>query len=201
MKTLTHCATQPQRRSGASVGVITRNRDGLTEWLLQWNPVWQAMNLIGGRKEKTDANDLTCMIREIHEELFEDLSAEELTRLQILLKHNNDSYIREESDWQDPSIEQITRIGGAPFECDAMSEAANCLTHYTFHVYHVALHADEPLFQQDSFVVPTKESSVLNEWGSTENITRGVTAQGRPIGKTVAQIVMWIQSQQHSAPL
>ena len=180
---------QPQRISGASVAVITRTHNGHTEWLLQWNPKWQAMNLIGGRKEATDANDLTCMIREIHEELFEELSVETLTRLQTALNGENDTYTRAHSAWQDAYIETITRIGGAPCECDDVSLSAKCLTHYIFHIYQVKLQADVSFFQDDS--IPT-------EWASAGDITRGLTVQGRSIGSTVMQILMWVRAQERS---
>ncbi len=181
---------QPQRLSGASVAVITRMRNNHTEWLMQWNPMWQAMNLIGGRKETTDANDLTCMIREIHEEVFENLSPQELTQLQTALRGNNDHYIRAGSRWQDASIEEITRIGSGPFECQGFSEGAKCLTQYTFHIYYVTLHPNARLVHHDTMPA---------EWGTLEDIRRGVTVQGRPIGKTVAQIMEWIQSRQNSS--
>jgi len=130
-------AAQPQRIGHSSVAVITRVHHGRTEWLLQWNDKWQAMNLIAGHKETTDANDLTCLVREIHEELFEELSIEELTSLQTALSRDNDTYTCMNSAWQDAYIETITRIGSTPFEYDNFSASAKCLTHYVFHVYKV----------------------------------------------------------------
>ncbi len=182
MKNQTNATVSPQRTSGASGAVITRTRTAHTAWLLQWNPQWQAMNLIGGRKETTDANDLTCLIREIHEELFEDLPPEELTRLQTALQGNNNHYNRSDSQWQDACIDAINRIGSGPFECEGFSEGAKCLTQYTFHIYHVTLHAHARLVQHDAMPI---------EWGTAADIRRGVTVQGRPIGKTVAQIMEW----------
>ncbi len=186
---------QPQRISRASIAVITRTRSGHTEWLLQWNAKWQAMNLIAGHKEAIDTNDLTCLVREIHEELFEELSPEELTHLQIALSQENDVYICANSAWQDAYIDTIRRIGDAPFEYDDFSASAKCLTHYMFNIYKVKLQANMSLFQDNSCVEPTEQSSVINEWVSVEDIRYGLTVLGFPISKTVTRILIWIQTQ------
>jgi hypothetical protein len=150
---------------------------------------WQAINLIAGHKEPTDANDLTCLVREIHEELFEELSAEELTHMQAVLGQNNDTYTHMNSAWQDRHIQTITRIGNAPCEYDDFSLHAKCLTHYIFHIYKVTL-------QTNVSAVPAAQSAVINEWGSAENIRRGLTALERQISKTVQRILIWSQTQE-----
>jgi hypothetical protein len=194
MNTQPHKHPQSQRISRASVAVITRRRDGHTQWLLQWNEKWQAMNLIAGHKEITDVNDLTCLVREIHEELFEDLSAKESANMQTVLGQNNDAYTCLSSTWPDVYIETITRIGTTPFEYIEFSNSAKCLTQYIFHVYKVLLQANISLIQDNAFGISVPHE--INEWVSVKDIRRGITSVGRPISKTVQRILTWIHTQE-----
>jgi hypothetical protein len=172
----------PQRISRAAVALITRIRNGQTEWLLQWNEKWQVMNLIAGHKETTDANDLTCLIREIHEELFAELAPDALTQMQNALRSDNDTYRRTTATWQDAYIETVTRKGDGPYEYDEFSASAKCLTHYVFHIYAVTLREHAPVLQ-DAATEPA--AADLNAWVTPADIARGQTAAGRPISQTV----------------
>lgn len=186
--------TRPQRISRASVAVITRRNNDHIEWLLQWNEKWQAMNVIAGHKETTDTNDLTCLVREIHEELFEVLPEEKLECMQTALSGNNDTYKRTHSAWQDAYIERIMRIGRMPFEYNDFSISVKCLTHYVFHVYKVLLYLQTSSVQTESLGIPASHG--MNEWVSIEEMRRGVTSEERPISKTVPRILTWIQTQE-----
>ncbi len=191
-------ASQPQRFSRASVALITRTRNGQTEWLLQWNNKWQTMNLIAGHREPTDVNDMACLVREIHEELFEPLPGDELAYMQAALKSDNDTYVCVNSDWLDAGIETITRTGSGPFECDDFSESAKCMTHYVFHVYAVKLRSNVSFLQQGSFIVLAAQVPVPNEWGCAGDIRRSVTALNRRISPNVQRMLSWVETQECS---
>ncbi len=128
LDTLTAIPKKCGRRSLASVAFISR--DGKNEWLLQWNKKWKVMNFISGHKEGTDANDLTCIIREIHEELFEPLSFEKLDALQKHLGANNDRYERYNSAWQDDYILSVKIRENMPLEYEDFPDSANRWTEY-----------------------------------------------------------------------
>lgn len=169
---------EPQRISLAAVALITRTRNGQTEWLLQWNQKWQVMNLIAGHKEATDANDLTCLMREIHEELFAELAPEDLTRMQNALRSDNDTYRRATATWQDTYIESAKLKSNSPYEYVDYSQSAQCWTQYVFYVYDVTLSADAPPLSED-----------VNAWVTRADITQGQTVTGRPISPTVTRIL------------
>lgn len=173
---------QPKRTSRASVALITRTYEGQTQWLLQWNAKWQLMNVISRHKEEFDANYLTCLIREVHEELFVDLSAEELAQLQQELRENNTSYCRGTSAWQDKYIESVKLKPNSPYEYVDYSKSAKCWTKYVFYIYDVTLAAGAPPLSAD-----------VNEWVTQEEIAQGSTATGRPVSKTVTRILKWIE--------
>ncbi|OQX08547.1 MAG: hypothetical protein BWK80_48055 [Desulfobacteraceae bacterium IS3] len=182
------------RRSLASVAFISREgKDGKTEWLLQWNKKWKVMNFISGHKEGTDANDLTCIIREIHEELFEPLSFEKLDDLQKSLGANNDRYERYNSAWQDDYILSVDIKKKMPLEYEDFSDSANRWTEYKMYVYDVKFRTDITVsrFHKDPFYTPPKRQTPRgpNEWVSEDDIKRGWTVMGRPISRTVGKIL------------
>jgi hypothetical protein len=184
----THSSEQPRRISLASVALITRIRNRQVEWLLQWNESWKVMNLISGHKESSDLNNLTCMVREIHEELFEPLPARTLTKMQRALSGNDDVYAPSHSPWQDAHIERITRIGNGPYEFDDYSASARCRTHYVFHIYKVGFLSTLPLYYHNSFYSPCYPTP-FNEWVCEQDIKSGRTASGRPISPTMARVL------------
>lgn len=58
----------PRRLSQAAVAIITRQEQGKTLWLVQWNENWKRYYLVGGHQE--DEEDGTqCLERELREEL------------------------------------------------------------------------------------------------------------------------------------
>jgi 8-oxo-dGTP pyrophosphatase MutT (NUDIX family) len=60
--------TGPQRQSVAAFAWITRQEQGRTAYLAQWNLHWRALNLPGGHKQP-DESFRDCVIREVGEEL------------------------------------------------------------------------------------------------------------------------------------
>lgn len=194
LDTLTAVPKKCGRRSLASVAFISRKgKDGKTEWLLQWNKKWKVMNFISGHKEGTDANDLTCIIREIHEELFEPLSFEKLDDLQKHLGANNDRYERYNSAWQDDYIMSVEIRKNMPLEYKDFSDSANRWTEYKMYVYDVEFRTDITVsrFHEDPFYTPPKRQTPRgpNEWVSEDDIKRGWTVMGRPISRTVGKIL------------
>lgn len=63
------------RQSTAAFAVITRDNNGVREWLAQWNRAWNAYNLVGGHRHE-DESYRECLIREIEEELGFELSTD-----------------------------------------------------------------------------------------------------------------------------
>jgi 8-oxo-dGTP pyrophosphatase MutT (NUDIX family) len=56
------------RKSIASLALITREKDGVREWLARWNRHWEAFHFVGGGKHESESFR-ECCIREIGEEL------------------------------------------------------------------------------------------------------------------------------------
>jgi len=182
------------RESVASFALISRTEGNETLWLLQWNSNWEVMNLISGHKEKTDANDLTCIIREIHEELFQNLSPERLEELQKTLGSDNAVYERYTSPWKDDCIRSVKMKGDKPLDYIDFSDSKKLWTKYVLHVYEVTLRTDVaiPVFAPDPFYSPDPKSCPSpknpNEWVSLEDVRKGWTKMGRPISRTVKKI-------------
>jgi 8-oxo-dGTP pyrophosphatase MutT (NUDIX family) len=59
---------RPRRQSIAAIALITREEDGRTLYLAQWNLKWRALNFVGGHK-RPEESFRECVIREIGEEL------------------------------------------------------------------------------------------------------------------------------------
>jgi 8-oxo-dGTP pyrophosphatase MutT (NUDIX family) len=59
---------QPARRSVAALALITRQEQGQTLFLVQWNIHWRALSLVGGQK-RPEETFRDCLVREIGEEL------------------------------------------------------------------------------------------------------------------------------------
>jgi predicted lipoprotein with Yx(FWY)xxD motif len=181
------------RTSVASYALI-QPKDGTQQWLLQWNSKWKAMNLVSGHKEDSDANDLTCIIREIHEELFQNLSPERLEELQKALGSDNAVYARDKSSWKDDYISAVRMRGEGPFEYVDFSDSKKVWTKYVLHVYDVVL-TDEgyeklfheyPFYSPDSVLRPSPKNP--NEWVSLDDVQKGWTVMSRPVSRTVKKI-------------
>ncbi len=128
------------------------------QYLLQWNSKWKVMNLISGHKEKTDVNYLTCIIREIHEELFSELSFNtELNDLQTkLAAHKEYDLNRDKALWHDYYINQIRIVKNEPFRYIGYSDSAKSWTEYELYIYEVKFQEslDYPLFHKGPFFTP-----------------------------------------------
>ncbi len=186
-----------ERTSVASYALISRdkrdNSGGSTrEWLLQWNSKWKAMNLIAGHQEEMDSNELACIIREVHEELFDDLSEDERAKMNRAVSGDNRKYKRKISHWEDPYIEEVTLITGDPIEYVAFSKSKNCLTKYRFHVYDVKLRKDK----KTALCNKGQGKKTLNEWANRQEIANGRTAVGTAISDTVRKIMDILKLQQ-----
>lgn len=200
---LTATSRPTKRDSRASFAIITRTTpDGKPrepkEWLLQWNPKWQVMNLIGGHKIDQDVNDVACVIREIHEEVFVELSEQELGNMNNAVASDNEHYTRVGSTWQDPFIESIhgRSVQGKasnPYKYVEYSKSAKCVTLYTLYIYDVAFRTDVALklFHLDPFYTPEGRCSPKepNEWVTVDDIKCGWTKMGRKISRTVQKVL------------
>lgn len=180
----------PTRVSRASYALIMKMKPKNAEnqrWLLQWNEKWQVMNLIAGHREVGDPNELTCLIREIHEELFSNLSISKLTEMQQALK-NEDEFLASNSTWDDEMIESIENRDD--LEYVAYSGSARTWSQYELAVYEVHLKDKVRIFMDDAFYTPGLRSApkAVNEWVSIRDIGRGYTPIGRPISPTVIQV-------------
>ena len=103
----------PQRHSVAAVACITRQEQGQTLYLAQWNLHWRALNFIAGHK-RPEESFRECLIREIGEELGLALG----------------------EDYQIPD-EPLLRL-----EFEAFSDGAWELTSYVLEVFRVVLNED-----------------------------------------------------------
>jgi ADP-ribose pyrophosphatase YjhB (NUDIX family) len=56
------------RTSVGSFALITRQREGRTELLTQWNKRWKAFSFVGGHKRENESFR-ECLVREVKEEL------------------------------------------------------------------------------------------------------------------------------------
>jgi 8-oxo-dGTP pyrophosphatase MutT (NUDIX family) len=108
--------TGPQRRSVAAFAWITRQEQGRTVYLAQWNLHWRALNLPGGHK-RPDESFRDCVIREVGEELG--------------LTLGDDYELGDEAPLR--------------MEFEAFSEGAWELTAYTMEVFRAVLKEDSAL--------------------------------------------------------
>ena len=104
------------RQSIAAFAVITREDQGQTTYLSQWNLHWRALSLVGGHK-LPEESFRECLIREIGEELG------------LVL---GDDY-------------EISEQPPSRLEFEAFSDSAWELTAYVLEVFQVALKADSTL--------------------------------------------------------
>lgn len=176
------------RNSDASVAIITRTVNDQTQYLVQWNQKWKVMNLISGHKDDIDSGFLSCVMREIHEELFTILSSEQYNSLKIAIG-TNDDYDNATSSWKDLHIESV-KLRKTVQDKD-FSDSANLWTYYEFHIYDVKLKPDLKIFHEDLFYTPSVRQSprAPNEWISLEDVQKGWTKMGRPISRTVSKIL------------
>jgi hypothetical protein len=167
------------------------------EWLLQWNAKWKKMNLISGHQDPDDPNELTCVMREIHEELFKSLETEKLKQMRSALGgESNYDRSSDHAAWNDPWIASAYRMEDSPIEYVEFSGSAKEWTQYRMTVFEVSLapSADNPepirLFKDDPFYSAKTRTSPksVNEWVSAEDIEKGFTRLGRPISETVNRI-------------
>ncbi|OQX15802.1 MAG: hypothetical protein BWK80_40640, partial [Desulfobacteraceae bacterium IS3] len=178
---------KPGRNSNASVAIIKRPNQQADakaqedQWLVQWNQKWKVMNLISGHIEGIDSSPLSCVMREIHEELFGILSADEYSRLKAAIGAGSD-YDNAASSWKDPHIESAKLRGNSPYEYPEFSDSANKWTKYEFHIYDVEFKPGAKIFHEDLFYTPSVRQSprAPNEWISLEDIGKGWTKMGRP---------------------
>jgi len=192
---------KPGRNSNASVAIIKRpNQQADAEaqedqWLVQWNQKWKVMNLISGHIEGIDSSPLSCVMREIHEELFGILSADEYDQLKAALGASSD-YYNSSSSWKDSHIESVKLRRGSPYKYPEFSDSANKWTNYEFHIYDVKLKPNAKIFHEDLFYTPSVRQSprAPNEWVSLEDVRKGWTKMGRPVSRTVKRILEWIHN-------
>ncbi|GEM_PF-1552349 len=187
---------KPGRDSKASVAIIKmpvkKDQSGAKEqdqWLVQWNQKWKVMNLISGHIEDIDSSPLSCVMREIHEELFGILSADEYNRLKTALTGSSD-YNNAKSSWKDSHIESVRLRGNSPYKYSDFSDSANKWSNYEFHIYDVEFKPGVKIFHEDLFYTPSVRQSPRepNEWVSLEDIGKGWTKMGRPVSRTVKKI-------------
>jgi ADP-ribose pyrophosphatase YjhB (NUDIX family) len=100
------------RRSEGSLALVRQTDSGRSSLLAQWNPRWEALNLVGGHRHAGESFR-DCLLRELAEEL--NLSAADFTVAEAPL---------------------------ARLEYVAWSDAANAETAYVLEVFAVALHGD-----------------------------------------------------------
>ncbi len=191
----------PTRESVASYSLIKSPDcpEDKPMYLLQWNTKWEKMNLISGHQDPDDPNELTCIIREMHEELFKSLETEKLTAMRNALQAKKDyKRQRDTADWNDPWIESVNRHQRNTIEYVAFSGSAKEWTAYKMTVFNVVLQPSDDnqqplkLFTDDPFFSPTTRTSPksANEWVSSEDIKKGFTRIGRPISPTVKRIFL-----------
>ncbi|MBN2054683.1 NUDIX hydrolase [bacterium] len=99
----------------AAFGIITSEIDGERRFLLRWNQRWEWFNLVGGKYEQTDGDDLRATaVREIQDELD--------------LVHNRDFVVDDR-----PVVKYTTQD---------VSRSDGQYKHYCFHIFKVTLVAD-----------------------------------------------------------
>ena len=186
----------PSRTSKASVALIAKTDpiDGQM-WLLQWNRKWKLMNCVSGHREEKDANDLVCMMRELHEELFDALSTDGLARMGQALA-SAEEYTASASPWPDPYIKCVNKSLNPPHEFPPfveLSASTRQWSRYEFRIYSVELTDAgwNRLFRPDALraYAPNDKPEGPNEWASCNDIERGWTHMGRPISPTVRRLL------------
>jgi hypothetical protein len=184
------------RTSKATIALITRqSAAGCTEWLLQWNRKWKAMHLISGHIEDQDPNELACVIREVHEELFEALEDGALYTMYDAVRGSDEYHGARSRRWRDQYIKAVTKNASSPGAFTSyveFSTSAQVWTEYEFTIYQVALTAagEKRLFHHNPFLVAGQgKPEGPNEWVGREEIQRGWTKMGRPISDTVKRIL------------
>jgi hypothetical protein len=150
--------TEPpvQRESDACLALI---RDPAApdreRWLMQWNARWRVMHLLGGHREPDDPNDLTCMVRELHEELFGQLSPQDLDAMRAALGGSHD-YAGPVAGWSDHYLASVRRSTDPPHEFPeyvAWSDGFAQWTRYRLRLYEV--HLTEQGYQPSSSPTPS----------------------------------------------
>ena len=192
---------KPMRESRSSYALIQPPKgDGkdTDRWLVQWNEKWQVMNLISGHQEYYDNNELTCMIREIHEELFRKLDNDKLAEMNQAME-NETSYLRGKISWNDPFVESAVKICG-PEQYVAFSESQKIWTKYIVTVFEVKLDWEkvERIFGNDVFLPALSNPKDVNEFVSWDEIDRGYTLAGRPVSDTVKRVFKMCKIQRPS---
>lgn len=164
-------------------------------WLMQWNKNWKVMHLIGGHREKEDPNDLACMIRELHEELFGRLSAGQLQTMRDALRDCQD-YDEPVGAWSDPYLASVRRSSEPRHEFPefvAWSGGYGQWTRYHLRLYEVQLteRGRAAIFAADPFAPcePGQKPEGPNEWVSRDDVARGWTPLGRPISPTAHHVL------------
>lgn len=189
-------AAPAERVSEASLALIRAPKsDSQARWLMQWNARWQAMHWIGGHKEAGDPNDLACIMREIHEELFGGLSPGQLEKMHAGIADNAE-YDPSASSWSDPFIASARRSAAPPHEFPeyvALSTGFKKWTRYRFKVYEVTLtpEGQVALFRNGAFCASPSELKPEgpSEWVSADDVARGWTSLGRPISPTAQRLL------------
>jgi hypothetical protein len=164
-------------------------------WLMQWNKNWKVMHLIGGHREDKDPNDLACMIRELHEELFDELQPDQLETMRDVLG-NCDAYEGPVGGWSDPYLAAVRPSRDPPHafpEFVAWSGGYGQWTRYHLRLYEVQLteRGRAALFPAAPFAPcqPDQKPEGSNEWVSRDDVGRGWTLLGRPISPTAHYVL------------
>jgi hypothetical protein len=174
----------PTRTSEASFAVI---EDG-GRFLLQWNRRWQKMNHIGGHL-KTNESPVSCLARELKEELFNatgDLNVADILAFVKGSRGDNRAADYLESA-EGPTDLQFTNYSTSRREW----------TLYTFHIWHMSLteQGRETVTHTDPFYSPLGTESLerqpeyVTEWVTRKDISSGFTPMGRPVSPTVKKVL------------
>jgi len=189
----------PTRRSVASYALIQPCNCPPDQpmWLVQWNAKWKKMNLISGHHEADDPNELGCILREVHEELFTPLDTADLEKMRNALRDKEDyDRNRDKNQWHDPWI----RFAGQKYgkiRYTEFSESAGQWTAYEMTVFSVQLEpAQDNLLPMEQFIENpflqnrnSPNANPQNEWIAPEDICKGFTKTGRAVSPTVKRIL------------
>ena len=181
-----------ERISSACIALIRDPAsNGDARWLMQWNSKWEEMNFVAGHCEERDPTELAYMMRELHEELFQDLSQTELAEMYAALGEAKEYTKGSSTKWNDEFIESVAKSENSPddfTEYVEFSRSAGVWSQYRLKVYSVRLTSagQSHLFRANPLLpgVPGGRPEGPNEWVSRRDIEAGWTKMGRPISRT-----------------
>ena len=161
------------RISIASLAVIRRiDEAGVTRYLAQWNPKWDALNSVGGHT-KDGESFRACLVREIAEELGVYPPPDDPDGAAL------------------PPVPQsdVPRYTVGPWslgllEYEAFSKSANVMTRYTIALFEVHLSPE---------AVAHVSQDAKNAWLSETEFDAGKAADGRSVSETMRRHLDWLR--------